>query len=256
MAGSSSVFVQVALLCTLATCASAQSVDADRPGLLAATTVVGRGHAQVESGIQRSWATHPDDSATLLTVPSVLRLGVNDTWELQVGHTLVNSATQRIGTAVFSERGWGDLSLGVKGARAGAGWTPGAVVYGTFGVPSGSESFSSGRPLVSALLQLTWDFSPRISGGTLIGYARTAERNPVISTGTLGGSVGMALPADWAMYGEAGFLPDANGAATGTVGGGITKILRQRVQFDASLNRGLNAPTNVWSVGTGVSVLF
>lgn len=246
----------VSLVSLAAISAHAQSVDADRPGLLAATTVVGRGRAQVESGIQRSWASSSDSTTSLLNAPSVLRVGLSNTWELQVGHSLVNRVSERLGTDTRVVRGWGDLSLGVKAARPGEALTPGVVAYGTVGLPTGADEFTSGRPLVSGLLQLTWDLSERVSAGSVIGYARTIEAEAGVSAGLVGGSIGVSLPAHWATYVEAGAFPDASGDHAGTVGGGVTRIVRDRLQVDVSLNRGLSAPAAVWTLGAGVSVLF
>lgn len=250
--------VALALLLCVASCAAAraQSVDADRPGLLAATTVVGRGRVQLESGVQRSWTTNADSATSLLNVPTMVRIGVSERWELQVGDTLINRVSDRVGVDTQSGRGWGDLSLGVKTAHEGSGRRPGIVAYGTIGVPTGSDAFSSGALLASTLLQLTWDLSERVSVGGVGGYAHALKREAGTASGLVGGSIGVALPGDWATYVEVGAFPVQGGPDSGTVGGGVTRIVRERVQFDASLNRGIHAPSARWTFGAGVSVLF
>lgn len=226
-----------------------QPIDSDRPGLLFAGSVVSPGRVQAELGPQVGWT----GAESLVNVPTVVRAGLARGLELQVGHTLVNRYAPQAGP---SEVGLGDLSVGVKTARPGHGARPGIAAVWSVGLPTGADAFTSGDPVVGLQVQATWAVD-RLSLGGLVGYSRRVGEGPDASSAAAAVSLGVPLGGSWSTYVEAGRFPGWSGVSdSGTVGGGLTRLLGPRVQLDAYLNRWFSLPGAHWIAGGGVAVLF
>lgn len=235
--------------------ARGQPIEADRPGLLFAGSVLGPGRAQLELGALASRGGRADPR--LLNFPSVLRLGIGRELELQIGHTLLNRLSTGSGGATRSQTGIGDLSLGVKFARPGEGLRPGVAAVASVNLPTGDRPFTSVDPVYSLMAQAGWTADDGLFLGVLAGYSRSTASGPDGASGTFAATIGVPLDARWSTYVEVGYLPGFAGAADSALAGaGVACILRERFQLDAFVNRGLNQATVDWGVGAGFSVRF
>ncbi len=247
----------VALVCGWSPAAQAQTIDADRPGLLFAGSVMPAGRAQIElAALEISRRAGQAGETALLNFPSVLRLGLGHAVELQVGHTLVNRLrTDAMGRSRY-DVGLGDVSLGAKVARPGTSSSPGLVLVGSLGLPTGDAPFTNEDPALGLQTQASWSLGHGLSLGALAGYSRNIAEQ-ADATGTLALSLGVSLAGSWAAYVETGYFPAFTGEPdTGHVGGGMTRVVGERLQLDAFVNRGVGRASVDWTVGAGVAIRF
>jgi len=246
------------LLAGAAAPALGQAIEADRPGLLFAGSVLDRGRIQIELGApQLAWSADRGQETRLVSFPSFLRVGLGHGLEVQVGHSLVNHLSETGQGRSRSETGFGDLSVALKIARAGARARPGLVVVASVGLPTGEGPFTSGDPLLGLQAQAVWSIGGGLSVGALAGYSRAAGGGSDATSGTLALSLGAAIDSSWAVYAEAAYCPRFERTAdTAHIGGGVTRIIGERVQFDEFVNCGLNDATADWTAGTGIAVRF
>jgi len=235
--------------------ASAQPIDADRPGVLFAASVLAPRAVQLElGGFELARRTRGGVRTTRLNFPSVVRLGLGHECELQVSHTLVNLKAVDTGHP-RREVGLGDLGLGLKVARGGSGPRPSLAVVGTVDLPTGHRPFSNGDVRLGVQGQALWAMGRGLSVGVLGGYARSARDGIDDETATLAASVSVSLARGWASYGEAAVLPAFRRApTTAFVGGGATRAVGERVQVDVYVRRGVTTASVDWTVGGGVAV--
>jgi hypothetical protein len=243
------------LLCLSAGSAFAQApdqdrIDADRPGLADASTVVGRRVVQFESGIQ--WEKR--GSEQLWSIPTLFRVGVSDRWEARVeGNTFTT-----VGDGGDRHSGLAPTSLGVAAALLDAHDNkPGVGVIARVFPAWGTGDFASHETTADVRLAVDWDFAPRLS------------LNPNVGAGFYEGDPGHFACALLAMtltfeakpgvswFVDAGSqTPESEGGTTSLlVDAGLAYIPRRNWQFDVSTGTRAHGDTPARPfVAVGVSV--
>ncbi|MFL6245297.1 MAG: transporter [Thermoanaerobaculia bacterium] len=89
------------LLLALPLHAQQSSIVADRPGLADGSTTVGSHTFQLETGV-----THEDDDGSLLTLPTLLRLGLASDFELRIESAVLGFTS--------GDEEWAPVALGFK----------------------------------------------------------------------------------------------------------------------------------------------
>ncbi len=235
-------------------------VITDRPDRTESTSIVPRGYAQLEVGWSLETVEAAGTSLHTHTVPGLLaRVGVLGALEARIGFAGFQLTNQ---PALDGEEGLGDMELGFKYRLASArGWLPDVAVIGAVSVPTGSDAVTSGRVDPSVLLTVSRALSDRVSVGSNLGSSWTTTddgrggRTTLVDLAyTL--SFGVALSERVATFAETfGSLPAQNGDAAHHVDGGLTFLVRDNLQLDVSVGRGIaGAGASNWFVGAGVSV--
>ena len=244
----------VATLIGLAVAGAARADDEvsfDRPGIGFGTTTLAPGAVAWEQGLPDASRDDADGvRVTRYTAGTLLRIGLAEAWELQVGADSHVREHTDDGATHVRIRGRGDASLGVKWA---APMPPGSVeiaVLATHGLRTGTRAL---RARTSP-----WDagvtVARELADGSAIALYASYGRDDDGRGWTVSPSYGFALDERVDAYVEAGFgSGDRRGA---TAGGGITWRIHPRVQLDASLLRGMSARSTDWEAGFGVSVHF
>lgn len=93
--------VCLALSLALSSLAQQSPIVADRPGLADGASVVGKGTAQLELGI-----SHEDADDSLLSLPTLLRLGITDRLELRVESGVLGVSS--------GDQDWAPVAVGFK----------------------------------------------------------------------------------------------------------------------------------------------
>lgn len=259
----------LAFLCCFAVARSAHAqsdtarpgpVITDRPDKTESTSIVPRGFAQLEAG----WSLETADAAGISlhthTVPGLLaRVGLLDALEARLGFAGFQLTNQ---AAPGGEEGLGDLELGVKYRLATArGWLPDVAVIGAVSVPTGSDGVTSGRVDPSLLLTVSRPLSDRVSVGSNLGSSWITSDDGLGGRTTLVDltytlSFGIALSDRVGTFAETfGSLPANDGEAAHHVDGGLTFLVRDNLQLDVSLGRGVaGGGASEWFVGAGAAV--
>lgn len=249
----------LAMTCALPAFAAedAGPIGPDRPDFVDSSDVVGRGRVQLEFGLAGERTRLGGQTLRGNATPVQLRIGVGELWELRLASDGRLSA--RDGAA--RERGWGDLSVGLKWhqqdgdeetLRPGLGWVLRADL------DTGSRAFrgQGTRPAVNFVAE--WEFAGGYSLGVMPGlYVERNDEGRRYTGAVLAAVVGKSLNERAQVFAEVAgqqLASARNGGKVITFDVGATYRVRDDLQVDAALSRGLTkqSPDVQWTVGASV----
>lgn len=245
-----------------------EPIATDRPDFTEASSTVGKGRIQLESGYTYS----RDRSGRVTTIghsypEALLRVGALADWlEFRVGQ---NFGDSRAGTPLgaftqFGTSGAEDLYLGVKlGLTEQKGIFPEAALMLQTTVPTGHRNFTAGKMQPGFNLLYGWDVIP-----DLLSFAGSTQANRVYDVVGHGYvelaqslTVGYSLTERLGAYTEwFAFFP--SGAVAPGVGpqhyfdGGFTFKVTPNFQLDIRAGVGLNRQADDYFVGSGFAVRY
>ncbi|PNS07904.1 transporter [Solilutibacter silvestris] len=229
----------------------AQDVDPqfDRPGISFASWSLPAGSVAWEQGLPDATWQHDGEAHVFQAVAdSHLRIGMGHGLELQ----LIGSpyAFQRLsgGGSRQNAHGQGDGALALK-------WTPTApsaawswAVLGTHKLASGDATFGTQGRAEQLAVTVTRSLDGNQSLTGSVARDLQASGNGWLTSLSYGFPIGSRV---------AGYLQAGSGSGvdrTRVAGGGVTMLLRHRVQLDGWLLRGLDRNSPDWQAGFGVSM--
>ena len=240
----------------------AEPIVTDRPDFTEASSTVGKGRVQLETGytyvrdrsdgVLRAAHSYPE---------ALLRVGLFADWfEVRVGQNL---GSERAGADGFAT-GFDDLYVGAKlGLTEQAGVLPEAAVVLQATVPTGSGSRTNGRVLPGVNLLFGWDVieDAITCGGSVQGLSTVDDNRHTYLTLAQSFTVGYTLTERVGAYTEwFAFYP--SGATSPGIGpehyfnGGFTFRPVPHIQFDVRAGVGLNRRADDFFAGSGVSVRY
>ena len=229
--------------------AHAQELVTDRPDQTESATVVPRGLLQVETGYL---FTRDGDVDSHAAPGTLFRIGFGGRTELRLGHTGV------LGTE--GRRGAGDSELGAKVnlIPQADGWRPELALLGGLSLPTGDSRFSSDSADTSFLVAFAHELRSGLSLGYNAGAAwESSVGHPdrdafVVYSLALGVGLTDRLGAFFEVFGDR----QVTGPVAGSVSAdtGLTLLLTDVLQLDASVGRGLRGPADDLFVGAGLSL--
>ena len=236
-------------------------IATDRPDFVESSDVVGKHRFQIETSVAQERNKGDGVRERSFSTPTLLRYGVSDTLELRAetdGRLIARTDDLVAGTR-STERGYGDLSLGVKWhAIDEAGLTPSLAVLAHVDLDSGSASFrgKGARPSLRAVAEweLAHDMSLGIMPGLLLDKDDAGRR---YTGGILGVVVGKEWNERWRSFVEVAAPRIArarNGGSLVTLDVGGAYLLNKYCQLDSAISRGLNRNTADWSWTIGLSL--
>ncbi|MDG0852631.1 transporter [Roseateles puraquae] len=253
------------LLLALPRLASAEDepIATDRPDFVESSDVVGKGRVQLETSL--AWAR--DRQGSLKTretsTPTLLRLGIADAWELRLETDGRMRLTTDDGSARTRERGWSDLSFGLKWhQRDGdeATGTPGLGWLFHLDADTGSGPFRGQGVRPSLRMVAEWEFAGGWSLGVMPGlYRDRDEAGRHFTGGILAAVVGKSLGDRTRVFVELSgeqLAAARHGGSVTTLDMGIAYLLSNDVQIDAAVSRGLNRNAPDWSWTVGLSLRY
>jgi hypothetical protein len=144
-------------------------LNSDRPGIADSSEVVGAGRIQIETGVQRELRKAADDPRRMVFLPTLLRVGISDTWELRMESDV--HAWMRHADGARSEA-YAPLSLGFKHrlleARAAR---PSLGLIARVSPPSGSNTLRTQHVTGDLRLAADWELGSQWSFNPNIGWA-------------------------------------------------------------------------------------
>ena len=231
----------------------------DRPDFTEASSVVGLGVLQIESGYTY---TFDNDGATHSighSYPETLfRYGVLANWfEFRLGMSYGEERANRIRFA-----GAEDLYLGFKlGLTAQERWRPEMALVPQMTVPSGGRDTSKGEVLPGLNWLYGWDLNDKIStaGSTQFNRAIDSATAQLYTEWAQSWTVGYSLAERLGGYTEYfGIYP--SGANSVRVqhyfNGGFTYSFTDDIQWDIRAGKGLNSAADDYFLGTGLVLRF
>lgn len=254
------LMLPIAMATVLAGAARAEEepIATDRPDFVESSDVVGKGRVQLETSLAWERDRQGGVKTRLSSTPTLLRVGVADDWELR----LETDGRMRLRTdaagATTRERGWSDLSFGVKWHQRDGNeetGTPGLGWLVHLDADTGSGAFRGQGLRPSLRMVAEWEFAGGWSLGVMPGLFRDRDDAGRHFTGgilaaVLGKSLNDRTRAFVELSGEQ-IAPARHGGNVATLDTGIAFLLTHDVQLDLAMSRGLNrnAPDFAWTVG-------
>ncbi len=239
----------IVLLCLASRQASAQAEDPpafDRPGLPFAADVLQPGAFAWEQGLPDASTDRADGQrTTLYTADTVLRLGLSQHVELQLGSDSYN--WQHGGGARV--RGGGDSHVGLKVALPSRSDSFHWAALGTYSVPTGSPAFSDGHARELGVTA-SWDLAQQRALALYINYARDDDGH----NWTFAPNYTFFSGERFSSYVEAGVQTGSEHSRVAGVGAAWQ--LPHAMQLDVSVLRGLTSESPDWQGGLGLSIAF
>ncbi|MDY0746101.1 transporter [Paucibacter sp. R3-3] len=227
------------------------AISPDRPNIANSPDVVGRGTAQIETGL----AGTSDSGAHALGLPWLLRVGLSDTLELR----LDSGGYQRVRQDGVTVKGWNDVGLGFKWHLTdGGGAMPGIGLLGHLSFASGSTDLRGQGTRPEVDLALHWELGAGYDLSVMPGiYQDRNDAGQRYTGGVLAASIGKDLSEDTNAFLEVAgqrLASARNGGRLVTLDTGVTHRLSKDMQVDAALFRGLDRESPDWQWTVGLSL--
>lgn len=240
------VFIALGLLSQRAFAQADDAPAFDRPGIPFAAETLRPGAFAWEQGLpDASTDRSGGQRTTLYTADTVLRLGLFENVELQLGSDSYNwqhGGGERV-------RGGGDSHVALKVALPSRVESFHWAVLGSYSVPTGSAAFSDGY---SRELGVTasWDLPQERALALYVNYARDSDGHQW----TFAPNYTFFSGEHFSSYVEAGI--DSGGDHARVAGAGGAWQLPHAMQLDVSVLRGLTSESPDWQGGLGLSIAF
>jgi len=227
----------------------------DRPDQTESAAVVPPGTVQLETGVDYAAEGGDPEIDSEALGSSLLRIGLAEGFELRLGWG---------GWAREREAGGGEVE-GVADAEVGfkvalwepRGRRPQVALLGGVSLPAGEDGLSSERHDPSLRLSLAHDLPRGTSLGYNLGVAWAGEESRFEYTAAFGFGLGPRVGGFVELFGDAPVDGPADGrstAAAHAVDGGLTFLLRDRLQLDLAAGAGLTdeAPDRFLTAGVSI----
>lgn len=226
-----------------------EAIAFDRPGMGFSTSTLPRGGVAWEQGFPDLEISHDGNmQSRLLMADTLLRVGLTDTLELQVGTDGYGWLSADNGVHALHAQGMGNTNLGLKQALPAPRDEVSLALLAGVTLPTGHSPIGGGNRAYTLGISAEWDLGQDRSLGLYIDRGFAGDRGWLLAP-----SYGFALCEHWAGYVEAGVgTGDREGRMLGV---GATWQPRPRVQFDLSVLHGQSGAPD-WQGGLGVSVYF
>lgn len=238
-------------------------INPDRPGIADGSNVVGAGRFQIETGVQQELRRNGAVDDRRLFVPTLLRMGINDSWEVRIEsnvYTWMRQSDAVVG--VTRNEGMMPVSLGVKyhfqdsnGVKQ-----PSLGTILRIFPASGSNNFRTHRATGDIRMAADWDFATNWSLNPNVGlavyednlnqtftaglFAMTLNYNP---TKTLNFFVDTGVQSPEEKNGRSAIIYDA----------GVAYLISRDIQLDFSVGTGAvgSTPPRTF-LSAGISIRF
>jgi hypothetical protein len=233
----------------------------DRPDFTEASSTVGRGRVQIESGYTYFFDDDHGVVAQTHSFPEVLaRIGLFRDWfELRLGVNHVSQSEEDLPSLSGAQ----DMYLGVKLALVEQrGVAPEMAIMPQMFLPTGHGDLSDHQALPGVNLLYSWELSDRLSlaGSTQVNRRRDGAEHYFMQTAQ-SASVGVGLADrvggyfEWfALFPTGSIDPDTGPEYY--INGGLTFLLNNNLQLDVRVGHGLNQHADDLFAGAGASARF
>ena len=235
-------------------------INADRPGIADGSTVIGPQTFQVESGIQAEFRHDGDDREHTLFIPTLLRFGIDNHWEVRIeGNTYTRITSFHSTITTNQTSGFAPLSLGFKyhiyDSNNDHQFSLGTIVriFPTWG----SKEFRTEHATGDVRLTADWNFAAHFSLNPNIGVARYEDdQGRLFTAGLFAVTLNVNPTKKLNPFIDLGVQwPEVkNGQTSGILDSGLAYIIGRNVQVDAAVGTRVHGDTGPRPfIGFGIS---
>lgn len=258
-------FASAALL-SMASCAALaqdknEPLVSDRPDLVEASEVVGKGRVQLETGFLVERERSAEERGRTYSTPTLLRVGLSDTVELRIesDSRVVQHSRDKTSGERSTVAGYADSSIGFSWhLQDGQGTRPSVALIADAELPTGSKRVRGEGVRPSLRVVGEWDLPGELQLGLMPGLAVASDDNGGRYThGIFGGVLEKAFSERLHGFAELALPQIARSRHGGTQASfdiGAAYFLTNDLQIDTMFSRGLNHRTPYASFTVGLSI--
>lgn len=225
-------------------------INPDRPGIADGSTVLSAGQFQIEAGLQREDHGSRQVSDQRLFIPTLLRFGLDNKWELRVeSNTYSRQRVSDPVTGVAVSEGSAPISLGAKyqiTAAEDSNQPSLGVIVRVFPA-SGSGDFRTRHTTGDVRLAADWDIGSQWSLNPNLGIAvYEDDQNRVFTAGLMALTLGYNASPRLNLFVDGGVQSpeEKNGKTSVILDMGVAYLLNRDVQLDFSVGAGAAGSTS------------
>ncbi|WP_034588609.1 MULTISPECIES: transporter [Acinetobacter] len=225
----------------------------DRPGTGFSTTTTPVGQLAWEQGLpSATYRESGDVHTTTLNADMLLRTGLTDSLELQMGWDGPSWAKVREHGVKVEDDGLGDVSIGLKKAINLDDEKLSMAVLAEAVIATGNQGFSNDEDIYSLSSAVAYQYSDLINTSITMRYEWQDDQWAVQAVPTLEYKITDKLSG----FSEFVYRKAESQDYEYGLGSGVMYALNDRVQLDASVDVDLNGSDKSYKSGLGVSFLF
>jgi hypothetical protein len=237
-------------------------INADRPGIADGSTVVGPKTFQIESGIQAEFRRDGDSREHTLFIPTLLRFGIDNHWEVRIeGNTYTRITSFQSTITTNQTSGFAPLSLGFKyhiyDSNNAHQFSLGTIVR--IFPEWGSKEFRTQHATGDIRLVADWNFAPhlKLSLNPNIGVARYEDDlGRLFTAGLFAVTLNSNPTKKLNPFIDLGvqWPEEKNGQTSAILDGGLAYIIGRNLQVDAAVGTRVHGDTSPRPfIGFGIS---
>ncbi len=225
----------------------------DRPGTGFSTSTTPVGQLAWEQGLPSvSYQQSGDDHATTLNADMLLRTGLTDSLELQLGWQGPSWSKSKLDGVKSEDDGLGDISIGLKKAIDLDDERLSMALLAEAVIATGNQGFSNEEDIYSLSSAVAYQYNDLINTSITMRYEWQDGDWAVQAVPTLEYQV----TDKWSGFSEFVYRKAESQDYEYALGTGVMYALNDRVQLDASVGVDLNGTDRSYTSGLGVSFLF
>ena len=232
----------------------------DRPDLVEASEVVGKGRVQLETGFLVERERGAEERGRTYSTPTLLRVGLSDTVELRIesdGRVVQHSRDKTSGER-GTVAGYADSAVGFSWhLQDGQGMRPSVALIADAELPTGSKRVRGEGVRPSLRVVGEWDLPGELQLGLMPGLAVASDDGGRYTHGIFGAVLEKAFSERLHGFAEVALPQIARSRHGGTQASfdiGAAYFLTNDLQIDTMFSRGLNHRTPYASFTVGLSI--
>ena len=229
----------------------------DRPGEGFGTSITPVGHVAWEQGLPSASYIKSSDGmtqteTTALSADMLLRTGLTDSLELQLGWQGPSWAKSKSNGRHFEDDGLGDISVGLKKAIDLNDENLSMAILAEAVIATGNDGFSNDEDIYSLSSSVAYDYNELLTTSITMRYAVEDSDWSVTAIPT----VEYQIADKWSGFSELVYRKAESEKVEYALGTGILYRVNDRMQLDASVGVDLNGRDKSYQSGLGFAVLF
>lgn len=225
----------------------------DRPGTGFSTTTIPVGQLAWEQGLpSASYVESGNDYSTTLNADMLLRTGLSDSLELQLGWQGPSWSKSKIDGIKSEDDGLGDISIGLKKAIDLDDERLSMALLAEALIATGNPGFSNEEDIYSLSSAVAYQYNDLVNTSITMRYEWQDDQWAIQAVPTLE----YKITDKWSGFSEFVYRKAESQDYEYGLGTGVMYALNDRVQLDASVGVDLNGADKSYTSGLGVAFLF
>lgn len=225
----------------------------DRPGIGFAPSTIPAHAFALEQGLPDvAYASHDGTRSTLYSADTLLRAGISDYAEVQIGRAIVNQLAIHVPGEDNRARGAGSTSLALKVALPTSNAQFSWAALATVTVTDGARDFAAAHRAYDLGLSMSRALNDSWSSGLYVNVDRSDGATEV----QVSPNINYAITKSLGAFIEAGATHTERGWRDEVFGGGLAYSIGKMIQLDVSTDVGLTSRSPRVIAGIGASTFF